>query len=164
MARLARLERLADLGVGGEQVDALADAFADALGLVHQGVAGGLQLGAERLIALALDPGAVGLDERREGADQAGAVEAGELAHLGDLDADLVARVLVADAADLVVGDLGGPQLADPVVAVRARDVDAGVVADGPLEVVAEGEGEDPLVVVGGVLAAAVGAGQEAAG
>ena len=68
----------------------------------------------------------------------------------------------MADAADLVVGDLGRAQLADPAVGVGAGDVDAGVVADGPLEVVAEGEGEDPRVVVGGVLAAAVGAGEEA--
>jgi hypothetical protein len=113
-------------------------------------------------VALALDPGAVGLDQRREGADQARAVEAGVLAHLGDLDADLVGPVLVADAADLVARDLGGPQLADLVVLVGAGDVDAGVVADGPLEAVAEGQGEDALVVVVAVLAAAVRAGEEA--
>jgi hypothetical protein len=156
-------EGLADLGVGGEQLDAAADSIPGALGLLHEPVAGLLELVADRFAALKLDPRAVGLDQGGQGADEAGAVEGGESAHLRDLNADLRLVGLVADRADLVARELGGPQLADHAVRVGAREDDAGVVADRPFAAVVEGHCEDPLILVDGVLAAVIGASEEAA-
>jgi hypothetical protein len=140
------------------------DARLGAARRVHERVARVLEaLSIELRVALACRSRlAVGLDERREGADQAlGHRGFATGPHLGDLDADL-ARGSWLDVRDLVAGDLGGAQRRAPCRRPRARGRRwccgrrPTRVRRGRVRARTRGSSSP------GVLAAAVGAGEEA--
>src|SRR5581483_12078141 len=79
---VGELKRAAGGGVVGEKLNALGDAFARAVRLVHEVVAGLLQArSAEGAISLGVYPLAVGLNERRERVGQSRAVELRQIRH-----------------------------------------------------------------------------------
>ena len=145
------------LRIRGEERDAFRNALLRAVRLLHQLSAGLLQAGARKgLVPLFIDPLAVRLDDWRERVGYSFGIELREICH----PERRVVDGAVTDRFHFVPRQLRRSQTRDLAVrghhALRAR-----VVTDRPLNVVAEVEREDLLVVVVRIFAASVRAGDE---